>query len=304
MADCDNDQECEKIIPEPIKPEPLPKQCSGGDESGSGTNDFNELENRPKYGGRAMTGDTNIPEVETYEDFAGTDGEEDGVAGLVPAPTTADAGKFLSASGTWEEVQGGGGTDGKARILTADDYNWNSVSRSATAPFDSIAPWLLPSGLYYLPTDVYSASEFDQNKSINGFFNGSTFLVMKDEETSGTHAGFVGILTYHASSEAQSLVEGVYSTAGTWQTGSMPNGAILKRADIANNLTTTVWTKPLSAVQGKVLNEKITPNSNSGVPTTSTVGELGKIYIDTSTDTAYMCVKVSGSTYTWKQITV
>lgn len=109
MADCDNDQECEKIVPTPIKPEPLPKQCSGGDESGSGTNDFNELENRPKYGGRAMTGNTNIPEVETYEDFVGTDGEEGGAAGLVPAPEAADAGKFLKADGTWADA--GGGSD-------------------------------------------------------------------------------------------------------------------------------------------------------------------------------------------------
>jgi hypothetical protein len=73
MADCDKDQECEKIVPEPIKPEPLPKQCSGGgDESGSGTNDFNELENRPKYGGRKMTGETNIPDLSsTIEQLSG-----------------------------------------------------------------------------------------------------------------------------------------------------------------------------------------------------------------------------------------
>ena len=31
----------------------------------------------------------------TYSDFTGTDGTSAGVAGLVPAPATADAGKFL-----------------------------------------------------------------------------------------------------------------------------------------------------------------------------------------------------------------
>lgn len=109
MADCDNDQECEKIVPTPIKPEPLPKQCSGGGESGEGTNDFNELDNRPKYGGVEMTGDTNIPKVETYEDFVGTDGEESGAAGLVPAPEATDVDKFLKSDGTWAEASGGGG---------------------------------------------------------------------------------------------------------------------------------------------------------------------------------------------------
>ena len=40
----------------------------------------------------------------TYSNFTGTDGATDGAAGLVPAPATADAGKFLSASGNWTEV--------------------------------------------------------------------------------------------------------------------------------------------------------------------------------------------------------
>lgn len=37
--------------------------------------------------------------------FFGTDGEIDGTAGLVPAPTAADAGKFLKADGTWADIQ-------------------------------------------------------------------------------------------------------------------------------------------------------------------------------------------------------
>lgn len=139
MADCDNDQECEKNVPTPIKPEPLPKQCSGGGESGEGTNDFNELENRPKYGGRAMTGDTNIPEVETYEDFVGTDGEEGGTAGLVPAPKTTDAGKFLKADGTWSNA---GGSGDSVITLTSADYNY---------PIDNptrVSLWDKESGFY------------------------------------------------------------------------------------------------------------------------------------------------------------
>lgn len=47
----------------------------------------------------------------------------------------------------------------------------------------------------------------------------------------------------------------------------------------------------------------VDPTTDSSAPTTSTVGRVGQIYIDTTTETAYMCVGVSGSTYTWKQIT-
>lgn len=38
----------------------------------------------------------------TYSAFTGTDGTSAGTAGLVPAPATTDAGKFLKANGTWD----------------------------------------------------------------------------------------------------------------------------------------------------------------------------------------------------------
>lgn len=75
----------------------------GGGGSG-GTDDFEQLTNRPKYNGVTMTGDTNIPEVISYSDFTGATSETAGSNGLVPAPTTSDTGKFLKGDGTWGEV--------------------------------------------------------------------------------------------------------------------------------------------------------------------------------------------------------
>lgn len=43
--------------------------------------------------------------------FTGTDGNDDGVVGLVPAPATTDDGKFLKADGTWATPSGGGTSD-------------------------------------------------------------------------------------------------------------------------------------------------------------------------------------------------
>ena len=40
-------------------------------------------------------------------DFVGTDGVDAGAAGLVPAPTTSDAGKYLKSDGTWATVSSG-----------------------------------------------------------------------------------------------------------------------------------------------------------------------------------------------------
>ena len=73
---------------------------------GGGTSDFNDLTNRPKYNGTAMTGETEIPKV-VDSAFTGTDGVEAGTAGLVPAPATTDAGKYLKADGTWSTVAAG-----------------------------------------------------------------------------------------------------------------------------------------------------------------------------------------------------
>ena len=46
----------------------------------------------------------------TYSDFVGTDGLVAGTHGLVPAPATTDADKYLKSDGTWATVQGGGAT--------------------------------------------------------------------------------------------------------------------------------------------------------------------------------------------------
>jgi len=54
---------------------------------------------------------TKLASLENYDDFVGTDGEEDGVRGLVPAPTTEDVDTFLASDGTWKSVGASGVTD-------------------------------------------------------------------------------------------------------------------------------------------------------------------------------------------------
>lgn len=116
---------------------------------GGGTSDFNELANRPKYNNADMTGSTNIPEVKTYTNFVGTDGTATGTAGLVPAPATTDAGKFLKADGTWAAAGG----DSPIYVLTPADNNYDADGDNTN---DSVALWLLPNGLYYIPPEQYT----------------------------------------------------------------------------------------------------------------------------------------------------
>lgn len=63
----------------------------------------------------------------TYSNFTGTDGTAAGVAGLVPAPATTDAGKFLKADGSWDTTGGGGGDTVYSTKNTSNSANGGAV---------------------------------------------------------------------------------------------------------------------------------------------------------------------------------
>lgn len=339
MADCDNDQECEKIVPTPIKPEPLPKQCSGGGESGEGTNDFNELENRPKYGGRAMTGDTNIPEVETYEDFIGTDGEESGTAGLVPAPEAADAGKFLKADGTWAEAGGGGGgdpvystkttsnqSDGGAVFIGPLNASQTPLSDPTTTDYHYRYFWAMP-------FDVTGQDNFgipgNESVNIGGKQNGSshnTTIGYRTKVLSGDSNTVLGFQA-EASGFSSNVVIGdsATSTAGsaviigrdarTSFNGTVALGAFSQPTRMGEvNIGTSQASYGYNSTNYRVIggvHDGVDVHDAATVaqgntlsdtaPTTSTVGVLGQLYTDTTTMHTYQCTAISGGVYTWTQ---
>lgn len=171
---------------------------------------------------------------------------------------------------------------GLARDLTEADYNW------PTSNPERVAIWKLPSGIY-----THSQANIAITNVGNVGYN--QYLIIVDS----TNQTDTDILLFNHNEML--LVDKVRKSDGY----SYGRRSFLESTDVVNNLTSTSTTSPLSANQGKVLNDKITPTSGSGAPTTSTVGILGKIYIDTDTDTAYMCVKADTTTpeYTWKQIT-
>lgn len=265
---------------------------------GGGTSDFNELTNRPKYNGADMTGSTNIPEVKTYtagsnvsisdqnvisatdttySDFTGTDGITAGEAGLVPAPATTDAGKFLSASGLWEEVAGGGGIT----ELTTDAYNYPTDNPNR------VALWLLEPGIYYAGAGI-SVRANSKTNAANSFY-------VVTQESSGTKSILV-----------------LYPTAvgGTLYNVLVSNGADLGSSSITTSIVQTTGTATYSVMSQNAttnaIKDYVDPTTDSSAPTTATIGRLGQIQIDTTNNDAYMCVAVDNTTpaYTWKKITV
>lgn len=199
-----------------------------------GTSDFNDLENRPQLNGTAMTGNTNIT------NFTGTDGTNAGAQGLVPAPAAADADKFLKSDGTWATAGGGGGSATAVKALTADDFNYPADNPT------SVALWLLPPGFY-------------ERGSLDSFqvrITSSTYLGGGEVAFVGKEGGFgVPVFVYYFSSTATNG-----PTVCSWYSVIRSIGAAIFQGEICktvDNLTSTSVEAPLSANQGKILNDRI-----------------------------------------------
>lgn len=72
---------------------------------------------------------TYIGESKQYTDFVGTDGTAAGEAGLVPAPATTDAGKFLKADGTWDDAGSAVNVAQTMGTSTEDAMSQNAVTK-------------------------------------------------------------------------------------------------------------------------------------------------------------------------------
>lgn len=198
--------------------------------------------------------------------FSGTDGDNSGTAGLVPAPSASDLGKFLSADGSWANVPGGS----TIKTLTTADYNYPTNNPNG------ISPGLLDEGFYQAEDDnVYI---YAPNRAKN--FQKDLFFVFRTdgngvkraicvrpeaEASTGTH--IVTIYGYNASTGANH----------SWETRNL--------ADEYELSTIRTITKTVA-------------------PTNSTAGEVGQFYLDTANTKLYICLYAQGGTYIWHEVTM
>jgi len=124
--------------------------------------------------------------VETYQDLEDYDTstltDKDIIRVLQDSTHSGNSTYYRWNSATEEfdfvgEISGGGGNPGEPRILTEDDYNWNSTTRTNTAPYDSVALWLLPAGIYQIPSMSIRAWVADTGSGLATGTNPCTVIV-------------------------------------------------------------------------------------------------------------------------------
>lgn len=197
--------------------------------------------------------------------------------------TTTDKTSTVAAI---NEIAAGGGGGGITE-LTSADYNY-----PANSP-DGVAFWLLDPGTYYMEPGV----KYYWNNNSSDIKGG---LVVTD--------GYVGVLFER--NNTQTAVRYFYTSAGAaFSTGDT---SLVKTSAIINNLTSTNTDRPLSAAQGKVLNDKIPTitmtttdpgegsalAANNFVAVYGTDGDAGYALAETNTGTTW----VDGSTIYKKTI--
>lgn len=160
----------------------------------------------------------------TYSNFVGTDGVDPGTAGLVPAPATTDAGKFLKADGTWDTAGGGGDTVYSTKN-TPNSANGGAVyigGKNATQqvyldPSSTDAHkrffWALPFNTSWTGQNVVPG---DETINIGGVQSGDTYNVTIGYRTACTGISNVNIGWQANSSIANGYCTTVGSSANSW----------------------------------------------------------------------------------------
>lgn len=160
----------------------------------------------------------------TYSNFVGTDGVDPGTAGLVPAPATTDAGKFLKADGTWDTAGGGGDTVYSTKN-TSNSANGGAVyigGKNATQqvyldPSSTDAHkrffWALPFNTSWTGQNVVPG---DETINIGGVQSGNTYNVTIGYRTACTGISNVNIGWQADSSTANGYCTTVGSSANSW----------------------------------------------------------------------------------------
>lgn len=252
--------------------------------------------------------------------FTGTDGSSDGVAGLVPAPTSMETGCFLMSDGTWSIPQDttyddfigtdgvNDGSQGLVPAPTATDVN-KFLKGDGT--------WAAVGGGGASFTKALTTADYNDNiggqQCVNlkkldpGLYRIEDDTVKVYNPVNTTGIGYMGALTWSVST----LAIGCSFLIVTNCEDSVNSHKLF---------TTLYFGSPVSG-ENKIFSEVVSqwwgsafvgeyvsgPQilQRTSAPTTSTTGVIGQLCVNTSNCNTYQCTAISGSgsgaTYTWTQ---
>lgn len=212
----------------------------------------------------------------TYSNFTGTDGTAAGTAGLVPAPATTDAGKFLKADGTWDTAGGGGPT---------------VVQTTGTSTTDVMSQNAVTSMVYADPITKRKV-KLGVGASVGG--NYSVALGADSEASTGAYSVALGAASKVTSSGEVSIGGSSLGTLGY----NSSQYRLLTNVYDGQNAHDAATKGQLDAIAIK----------NAGAPTTATVGTVGQLLEDTTNGKLYICTAIvpgtdpDPDTYTWVEV--
>lgn len=279
---------------------------------------------------------TYVGESKQYEDFVGTDGTTAGTAGLVPAPATTDAGKFLKADGTWDtagsainvaQAPGTSTTDVMSQKATSEMVFRNPSTKQQVQVGDSANA----SGSYAVAIGWGASATKEDGIAIGdgaileGVFGGIALgagahtygsyatAVGTSSAARGNYSIAIGQSTNVKSGGTNSVAIGYNASTNdnashSVALGDNSNATMKGQVDISTLRTTNTFGYNNSqyrlltglytpqSAHDAVNKEYVDPTTDSSAPTTATVGRLGQIFIDTTNADVYMCVAVDDVT--------
>lgn len=264
----------------------------------------------------------------TYSNFTGTDGVDPGTAGLVPAPATTDAGKFLKADGTWDTAGGGSSvtvvqTTGTSQadvmsqnattsMVYADPSTMYKVNIGAGNTIDSSATAgviigknaqiqsgadesirIGSNGLCYGP---YSIAIGYNAQSAAGTYGNTTGSIAIGRDAVTRNGGEVSI-----GASASTLQSGLYGAVnlGAYSRATRGGEVNVGSTNTMYGYNSTNYRVIGGVHDGQSAHDAATVGQlngrvlqNAGAPTTATVGTVGQLLEDTTNGKLYQCTAI------------
>ena len=228
----------------------------------------------------SISGDTISATDTTYSNFTGADSTTGGAAGLVPAPSAGDEGKYLKGDGTWGTVSTGGTVD-----QTYDGTSANAQSGVAIA-----GAGFLQNTATRSDSITLQGTTTNKSYAINIGYNGVVYdyctLLGATASTGGNNSTAIGY--YARCTGTNSTAVGYYSNANNQYATAVGSGATASNSytlAVGTNATATYsrgtaigMSTEATAVGTTALGSKAIASANSamqlGYGTNSTANTL------------------------------